>query len=60
MVILTQEFIDSLPVLTEEEEKRDYYDESRFEEDLKSLLEGLNNEVKKIDKLGVTKINILP
>lgn len=51
MVILTQEFIDSLPVLTEEEEKRDYYDESRFEEDLKSLLKGFNNEVKKIDKL---------
>ena len=57
MVMLTQEFIDSLPVLTEEEEKRDYYDESHFEEDLKSLLEEFNNEVKKIYKFGYMERN---
>ena len=51
MIMLTQEFIDSLPVLNEEELKQDYYDESHFEDDLKSLLEEFNNEVKKIDKL---------
>ena len=49
MVMLTQEFIDSLPVLNEEELKRDYYDESLFEDELKSLLEEFNNDVKKID-----------
>ena len=38
-------------ILTEEDLKRDYYDESLFEDDLKSLLEEFNNEVKKIDKL---------
>ena len=50
MVMLTQEFIDSLPTITEEEEMCDYYVESHFEENFKSLLEGLNNDVKKIDK----------
>ena len=57
MVMLTQEFIDSLPVLTEEELKQDYYDESHFEDDLKSLLEEFNNEVKKIDKFGYMERN---
>ena len=50
-MILTEEMIKNLPVITEEEEKNDYYDESFFEEDLKALLEEFNNEVKNIDKL---------
>ena len=50
-MILTEDMIKNLPVITEEEEKNDYYDESFFEEDLKALLEEFNNEVKNIDKL---------
>ena len=50
-MILTEEMIKNLPVITEEEEKTDYYDESFFNEDINSLLEEFNNEMKNIDKL---------
>ena len=47
---LTEDEIKNLPIITEEEKKNDYYDESFFEEDLKNLLEEFNNEIKNIDK----------
>ena len=45
-MILTEEMIKNLPVMTEEEEKTDYYDELFFNEDINSLLEEFNNEMK--------------
>jgi hypothetical protein len=50
-MILTEDMIKNLPVITEEEEKNDYYDESFFEEDLKALLEEFNKRCDIIDEM---------
>ena len=50
-MILTEEMIKTLPVLTEEQEREAKFVEANFEEDLKEMLEQFNKEVEKIDRL---------
>lgn len=50
-MILTEEMIKKLPVLTEEQEREAELVEANYEEDLKEMLEQFNKEVEKIDRL---------
>ena len=50
-MLLTEEMIKKLPVLTEEQEREAELVEANYEEDLKEMLEQFNKEVEKIDRL---------
>ena len=48
--IVPKEFIQNLPVLTEQEELDAEYVETHFEEDLKAMLDEFNRAVEEIDR----------
>lgn len=49
-MILTKEFIQNLPVLTEQEEQDAEYVEAHFEEDLIAMLDEFKRAVEEIDR----------
>ena len=55
-MILTEEFIQNLPVLTEQEEKHAEYVETYFEEDLQEMLNEFNKVVEEIDNFYEKKL----